>query len=207
MVIGRMGSRGGCPKKTPATMPASEYSFKKDKPIFEENAALSDRIGRSGVCGSERSDLLLSMQFGYILPWSAVASFKSCRLTDIPHRAIPPCCLGTDDQACASVQGGLYCKAESKSTMPIIFIALIALIAREAESCEAGSGFPFKLEALASLTSTATSAYSIASHASPLHQSQFSAPPVWYSMTRVSKKFRSFFRSIISLIQGKGFSS
>ena len=37
--------------------------------------------------------------------------------------------------------------------------------------------------------------------------SQFSAPPVWYSVTRVSKKLRSFFRSIISLIQGKGFSS
>jgi len=37
--------------------------------------------------------------------------------------------------------------------------------------------------------------------------SQLSAPPVWYSMTRVSKKLRSFFRSIISLIQGNGFSS
>ena len=37
--------------------------------------------------------------------------------------------------------------------------------------------------------------------------SQFSAPPVWYSITRVSKKLRSFFRSIISLIHGKGFSS
>ena len=37
--------------------------------------------------------------------------------------------------------------------------------------------------------------------------SQLSAPPVWYSITRVSKKLRSFFRSIISLIQGKGFSS
>ena len=35
-------------------------------------------------------------------------------------------------------------------------------------------------------------------------QSQDSAPPVWYSVTRVSKKFFSFFRSIISLIQGKG---
>src|SRR3954465_12376589 len=35
-------------------------------------------------------------------------------------------------------------------------------------------------------------------------QSQFSAPPVWYSMTRVSKKLRSFLRSIISLIQGNG---
>src|SRR5262245_12942818 len=34
--------------------------------------------------------------------------------------------------------------------------------------------------------------------------SQFSAPPVWYSMTRVSKKFLSFFRSIISLIHGNG---
>src|SRR5262249_54151378 len=34
--------------------------------------------------------------------------------------------------------------------------------------------------------------------------SQFNAPPVWYSMTRVSKKLRSFFRSIISLIHGKG---
>ncbi len=37
--------------------------------------------------------------------------------------------------------------------------------------------------------------------------SQDSAPPDWYSMTRVSKKLRSFLRSIISLIQGKGFSS
>jgi hypothetical protein len=36
-------------------------------------------------------------------------------------------------------------------------------------------------------------------------QSQESAPPVWYSMTRVSKKFRSFLRSIISLIHGNGF--
>lgn len=40
-----------------------------------------------------------------------------------------------------------------------------------------------------------------------LSHSQLSAPPVWYSITRVSKKLRSFFRSIISLIQGKGFSS
>ncbi len=40
-----------------------------------------------------------------------------------------------------------------------------------------------------------------------LGQSQDRAPPDWYSMTRVSKKLRSFFRSIISLIQGKGFSS
>src|SRR5579862_2871011 len=37
-------------------------------------------------------------------------------------------------------------------------------------------------------------------------QSQDNAPPDWYSMTRVSKKLRSFFRSIISLIQGNGFS-
>ena len=36
------------------------------------------------------------------------------------------------------------------------------------------------------------------------YQSQDSAPPVWYSVTLVSKKFFSFFRSIISLIQGKG---
>ena len=35
-------------------------------------------------------------------------------------------------------------------------------------------------------------------------QSQDKAPPDWYSITRVSKKLRSFFRSIISLIQGKG---
>src|SRR2546421_3677995 len=35
--------------------------------------------------------------------------------------------------------------------------------------------------------------------------SQFKAPPVWYSMTRVSKKLRSFLRSIISLIHGNGF--
>jgi hypothetical protein len=27
--------------------------------------------------------------------------------------------------------------------------------------------------------------------------SQFNAPPVWYLVTRVSKKLRSFFRSII----------
>ena len=39
------------------------------------------------------------------------------------------------------------------------------------------------------------------------NQSQLSAPPDWYSMTRVSKKLRSFLRSIISLIQGNGFSS
>ena len=38
----------------------------------------------------------------------------------------------------------------------------------------------------------------------PALQSQLSAPPVWYSMTRVSKKFFSFLRSIISDIQGKG---
>jgi hypothetical protein len=38
-------------------------------------------------------------------------------------------------------------------------------------------------------------------------QSQDKAPPLWYSMTRVSKKFRSFFKSIISLIHGNGFSS
>lgn len=37
--------------------------------------------------------------------------------------------------------------------------------------------------------------------------SQFKVPPVWYSITRVSKKLRSFFRSIISLIHGKGLSS
>ena len=39
------------------------------------------------------------------------------------------------------------------------------------------------------------------------NQSQDRAPPVWYSITRVSKKLRSFLRSIISLIQGNGFSS
>jgi hypothetical protein len=60
------------PKKTPATMPASQYRFKKDKPIYDENAAYPDRVGRSGVCRSERSDLLLSIQFGYTLPWPTV---------------------------------------------------------------------------------------------------------------------------------------
>src|SRR3990167_4873627 len=35
-------------------------------------------------------------------------------------------------------------------------------------------------------------------------QSQLNAPPVWYSITLVSKKLRSFLRSIISLIHGKG---
>jgi len=39
------------------------------------------------------------------------------------------------------------------------------------------------------------------------NQSQFNVPPVWYSITRVSKKLRSFFKSIISLIHGNGFSS
>ncbi len=38
-------------------------------------------------------------------------------------------------------------------------------------------------------------------------QSHDRAPPDWYSITRVSKKLRSFLRSIISLIHGKGFSS
>lgn len=51
------------------------------------------------------------------------------------------------------------------------------------------------------------SALFLSSTARPNFYSQLSAPPVWYSMTRVSKKLRSFFRSIISLIQGKGFSS
>ena len=37
-----------------------------------------------------------------------------------------------------------------------------------------------------------------------LRYSQFSVPPVWYSVTRVSKKFFSLLRSITSLIQGKG---
>jgi hypothetical protein len=35
-------------------------------------------------------------------------------------------------------------------------------------------------------------------------QSQLKAPPVWYSITRVSKKFFSFFKSMISLIHGNG---
>ena len=35
-------------------------------------------------------------------------------------------------------------------------------------------------------------------------QSQVRVPPVWYSVTRVSKKFFSFFKSRISDIQGKG---
>ena len=38
-------------------------------------------------------------------------------------------------------------------------------------------------------------------------QSQLSAPPVWYSITRVSKKFFSFLRSIISAIHGNGLSA
>lgn len=36
------------------------------------------------------------------------------------------------------------------------------------------------------------------------YQSQLNAPPVWYSITRVSKKFFSFFKSMISLIHGNG---
>jgi len=60
------------PKKTPATMPASEISFKKYKPFFEENAALPDRVGLGGVCKSEQSGFLLSIQFGYTLSWPTV---------------------------------------------------------------------------------------------------------------------------------------
>jgi hypothetical protein len=37
-------------------------------------------------------------------------------------------------------------------------------------------------------------------------QSQLSAPPFWYSVTLVSKKFFSFFRSMASDIQGNGLS-
>src|SRR5579871_756912 len=36
--------------------------------------------------------------------------------------------------------------------------------------------------------------------------SQVNEPPLWYSITRVSKKFFSFFKSIASLIHGNGFS-
>jgi len=60
------------PKKTPATMPALERRFKKYQAFFEENAALPDRIGRSGVCKSAQSGLLLSIQFGYTLSWPTV---------------------------------------------------------------------------------------------------------------------------------------
>ena len=42
--------------------------------------------------------------------------------------------------------------------------------------------------------------------AAQFDHSQFSAPPVWYSITRVSKKLRSLFKSIISLIHGNGLS-
>ena len=35
-------------------------------------------------------------------------------------------------------------------------------------------------------------------------QSQSSLPPVWYSVTRVSKKFFSLAKSIVSLIHGNG---
>src|SRR3990172_4442654 len=41
-------------------------------------------------------------------------------------------------------------------------------------------------------------------HAPFADQSHVNAPPVWYSVTRVSKKFFSFFRSSSSLIHGKG---
>ena len=36
-------------------------------------------------------------------------------------------------------------------------------------------------------------------------QLQSSVPDDWYSVTRVSKKFFSLLRSIVSLIQGNGF--
>ena len=36
------------------------------------------------------------------------------------------------------------------------------------------------------------------------HSSQLKTPPVLYSVTRVSKKFFSFFKSITSLIHGNG---
>jgi hypothetical protein len=60
------------PKKTPATMPASEIRCKKYQPFFEENAALPDRVGLGGVCESEQSGVLLSIQFGYTLSWPTV---------------------------------------------------------------------------------------------------------------------------------------
>ena len=40
---------------------------------------------------------------------------------------------------------------------------------------------------------------------STLAQSHASAPPLWESMTQVSKKYFSFFRSIASDIHGNGF--
>src|SRR5262249_656129 len=43
--------------------------------------------------------------------------------------------------------------------------------------------------------------------AGPFGYSQLKAPPFWYSITRVSKKFFSFFKSIAPDIQGKGFSA
>jgi hypothetical protein len=69
---GRRNTARRLPKKTPATMPASEITFEKYLAFFEENAALPDKIGRSGVCISEQSGLLLSIQFGYTLSWPTV---------------------------------------------------------------------------------------------------------------------------------------
>jgi len=41
--------RSGGLKKTPASMPASVYAYERNKPFFEENAALPDAIGRGSV--------------------------------------------------------------------------------------------------------------------------------------------------------------
>jgi hypothetical protein len=52
------------PKKTPATMPASEYCVIKNKLFFEENATLPEKLGVSGENSSDRFGLLLSIKFG-----------------------------------------------------------------------------------------------------------------------------------------------
>jgi hypothetical protein len=52
------------PKKTPATMPASEYCVKPNKPFFEETAALPEKPGVSGENRSDRFVRLLSIKFG-----------------------------------------------------------------------------------------------------------------------------------------------
>ncbi len=125
-------------KKTPATMPASEYICREANSFFEEYAALPGLNGRFGVVKKVGLGRVLSIRYS--------------------------CCLSS-----------------------FSFFSFSA----------ATAGEPAALKFLGRSSCCAA----------PGHQSQFSAPPVWYSMTLVSKKLRSFFRSIISLIHGKGFSS
>ncbi len=113
--------------------------------------------------------------------WNSVSQ-KPSRFS----KKTPPCLIGSSAAALSDKIGSVFCYSLISSIASPALQSLIFILA---------------VFCLTPLLAFFASSSIIFSH------SQLSAPPVWYSITRVSKKLRSFFKSIISLIHGKGFSS